>query len=146
MPEISVSIQIKASPEEVWALLTDFERVYQWMWAVDHIQITSKIRTGVGVKTHTVMKLMGFRLESDGEVVEWVENKKLGFRATSGMEWRSLLTLEPSPVGTKVTYAVNYKVPGALVGRVIDQFMIRREVLKVLECCMERARALLEGK
>jgi len=84
LDHIERSIETRARPEEVWALISDLERIPEWAKGyVEREMITSKQRTGVGTTTHEVGVAFGKPYEKDFIVTDWVEKERISFSSTS---------------------------------------------------------------
>jgi len=75
MTTIQRTMEIGASPERVWKLLTDLDRFHKW--APVKMRLTSE-RQGLGAIYHSTGKLFGVNFEIDQRCVEWEENKRWG--------------------------------------------------------------------
>lgn len=112
MDHIEKTIEIKAPPEEVWALLSDLERIPEWAKGYTEREvITSKQRTGVGTTTHEVGVAFGKPYEKDFIITEWVEKEKISFSSTSGWPWKGSWIMKPTKEGTLFTYVVDFELP-----------------------------------
>jgi uncharacterized protein YndB with AHSA1/START domain len=112
LDHIEKTIEIKAPPEEVWALLSDLERIPEWAKGYTEREvITSKQRTGVGTTTHEVGVAFGKPYEKDSIITEWVEKEKISFSSTSGWPWKGSWIMKPTKEGTLFTYVVDFELP-----------------------------------
>jgi uncharacterized protein YndB with AHSA1/START domain len=112
LDHIEKTIEIKAPPEEVWALLSDLERIPEWAKGYTEREvITSKQRTGVGTTTHEVGVAFGKPYEKDFIITEWVEKEKISFSSTSGWPWKGSWIMKPTKEGTLFTYVVDFELP-----------------------------------
>ena len=112
MPHVEKSIEIKAPVEKVWALISDVERVPEWAKGyTEKEMITSKQRTGVGLKTHEVGVAFGKPYEKDFVATEWVEKEKIVFETTTGWPWKGSWIMKNTKDGTLFTYTVDFELP-----------------------------------
>ena len=112
MDHVEKTIEIKAPPEKVWALMADLERIPEWAKGYTEREvITSKQRTGVGTTTHEVGVAFGKPYEKDFVIIEWEENKKIAYSSTSGWPWKGSWTMKPIETGTLFTFAVDFELP-----------------------------------
>ncbi len=103
MIRLDFTQDIKAPVERVFAYVTDFRRAAEWQDDVVEATTKSNSRPRVGTKVKTVRLLMGERLESMGQVTEYVPNRKFAFKSTSGPVKYSLSqTFSPSNGGTRL--------------------------------------------
>jgi len=65
--------------------MTDWDRYPEWAKSVEKFEVTSKQRSGVGVTIHEVGVPAGrHRYDVHHKITEFVENKIIAFRITSG--------------------------------------------------------------
>ncbi|MBF4163926.1 SRPBCC family protein [Nocardioides acrostichi] len=99
--ELSESIEIAATPEQVWALVSDIPRMAQWSPQV----IRSTVKDGVVEQGATFTNLNGqgwLRWPTHGKVVRFEPCRDLAFRINeNGTVWSFELT--PIEGGTLVT-------------------------------------------
>ncbi len=100
-PLIEGSVEIAASPEKVWALVSDLKRMPEWS-----PQVRKQFVLGRGVKQGTrTLNVNGqgkLRWPTTAKVVSFEPNKKLAFRI---VENRTVWTydLEATATGTRLT-------------------------------------------
>ncbi len=80
MARIEVMTHIEASPERVWAVLTDWEAQPTWMVDARSVEVTSDHREGVGVVLDCLTDLAGFVVMDRMETIEWDESRVIGVR------------------------------------------------------------------
>ena len=121
------SIEIKASPENVWEMLA-FDRMPEWMSDWKSLAFTSEVRTPedkykLGASAHVTEK----HGEFDLEITESLENEKITARSKGKYKYPWMggqsvtmtvtYTLEPVEEGTKLTYALSYEMRLARLGK-----------------------------
>ena len=121
MKDYSVSVQINATPERVWAVMRDIERWHEWTPTV-----TSVRRAGGGpLRVGERARVFQPRLPPANWVVTEVQEGR-------GFEWESRAPglrilarhhIEPGVSGARVTLSVQFSgVFGGLVGRLTGSF------------------------
>ena len=70
------SIEIAASPEKVWSLLTKRESIMKWHPAAQTFDFVGNQDSGVGAKFYMVGKHDGRIMRSVCEITQWQENKR----------------------------------------------------------------------
>lgn len=104
MIRIEHSVVINRPIEEVFAFVTDIDKMSQWALELREAKKTSEGPVGVGTTFSGVVQLLGRRMENNHEVTEYEPNRKYSFKTTSGpvpMEAES--TFESVAGGTRVT-------------------------------------------
>lgn len=119
------SVGVAASPERVWALLSDFAAISRWAPNVDHSSLMTDQIDGVGAVR---------RIQTAGatvlEIVEsWQPGVELSYRIT-GLppvikELTNTWQLEPESGGTRVTLTTNIdagpRPPQQLVAKAVGR-------------------------
>ena len=120
MVRIERSIEIKAPPEKVWEMLA-LDRQAEWMGEWKSAEYTSEVRTPedkyrVGASAHVTEK----HGEFDLEITESLENEKITARSKGKYKYPWMgggkmtmtvtYTLKTAGEGTKLTYAMDYKI------------------------------------
>ncbi len=84
MIRLNFTQEIHAPVERVFRYVTDFRTASEWQDGVIESTPLTKSRTRVGTKVKTVRMLMGERLESMGEVTEFIPYQKFAFKSKGG--------------------------------------------------------------
>jgi len=143
---IEKSIEIKASPENVWKMLA-LDRWPEWQPAggftslqiENGVKFTSEVNTpedkyriGTSARPTTYDKLTF-------KVTESLKNEKITYLIEEpGRESTITCILEPIEDGTKFTYAVEYEMPGGIFGGFLEKLVLglgigQRTLNKLLE-------------
>ncbi len=147
MGKINRSIEIEASPEEVFNFQNDVDKMNEANKGFIESKMTSEGPVGVGSTTHVVGTASGQHVEMDVEVTEFVKNKRKAERTTGNSKYRSdtLITLEPTDKGTKFTYSIDYKLPYSVLGIIADKLSFHKDLDKGIERSMENVKKCVEG-
>ena len=142
------SIEIKASPKQVWELLA-WDRVQEWEEGyrknLKSIDYTSKISSledkyRSGTTAHVTLK----HGESDLEITESIQNEKITFQSKGGgLNAIIKYLLEPVEGGTKFTYRVDYEIPMGILGRALSR-MFKGSGERDLEKSLENLKSIVE--
>lgn len=100
------SVDIDATPEQIWAALEDAAAWPRWATVITHVEWTSPQPFGVGTTRTVTMRggLVGYE-----EFITWDPHRRLGFRfneaTTNGIHaFAERYTLEPVGGGTRVVW------------------------------------------
>ena len=98
---IEGTVEIAASPEKVWALVSDLKRMSEWSPQVRKQFVLSR-GVKLGTRTLNINGQGKLRWPTTAKVVAFEPNKKLAFKI---VENRSIWTydLEPTGTGTRLT-------------------------------------------
>ena len=129
MIDIEQSIVITRPTEEVFAFMTDVEKLSQWMSELVEAKQSSDGPMDVGTTISAVAKPLGRQVESTLEVVEFESNRRFALKSISGpVTNEDTFTFEPVTDGTKVTRATKGEIGGffKLAEPLVDR-MLRRQ-------------------
>jgi uncharacterized membrane protein len=106
---------------------------------------------GLSMVSHYAGRVMGRELEWEGESVKWRRSELWARKALSGpfakMGMQMEMRFETVGTGTKVTSRIDYRVPYALAGALIDRLYMRRQARKMVNDVVEGIKkAAMEGK
>jgi len=91
---------------------------------------------------------MGRRMEWDGEIVEWAEDARIVWQATSGqpkkMQMRAINWAKKEDGNTRYGLEVEYQPPYSILGKVMDGIMIRRAIMRSVKNSLEKLKAVVE--
>ena len=118
--EVQKSVAINAPPDRVWTFLSDPERILQWYLPLQRFEYVSDVRREVGAPFRFEEKVAGRVMTLECVVTEWTEPQRFSFEMTSGdmmKSYREAWTVEPTPSGSRFTFAEQ----GALANRMLDR-------------------------
>ena len=101
--KVEIGCVIKRPVEEVFDYLADPAKTQEWKPSVLESGAEPQGPIRVGSKIHTVMRILGRRIESTTEVTELVPRKKLVQKANSPFPVQITCWTEPTASGTRVT-------------------------------------------
>ncbi len=129
--KIQKSIKILAKAEKIWPFLVEPATILKWCSPVKTILQTGKQRNGLGTTFYFEERAVGRLMKLNFIVTEWVVNKSVSFKMTSGnlvMGYEQRYTLETTPFGVKVTCFKSVTLPFGILGKFAELF--RRAVSK----------------
>ena len=141
------SIEIKASPEKVFAFILDSKKLNEIGKGNLEMEPTSKEPVGVGSTSHWVATAGENQQEWDMEFTEFVKNKKMVTRTIGASKFKSTISfaLEPTAKGTKLTYSMNYELPYSVLGKLVDKLKVGKDMEKNMGAMMENIKKALEA-
>ena len=140
MIRIEFSVDVNRPASEVFAYLTDANRLPEWQSGAVEAQWQGE--RGQGARIREVRRFLGRRMETELEVTEYEPDRRFALRAVSGpVPFSVTHVLEPRNGGTRVLFVGEgepggfFKVGEPVVARVAErQFRNDFETLKdVLE-------------
>ena len=123
--KIQRSIEIASPPEKIWPFLVQPEKILKWCIFLQKFEYTGEQHSGVGTPFYSEEKAGGRLMKLNFVVTEWVQNKSVACRMTSGnflkgYEQRS--TIEATPSGSRFTYIEESKLPYGVIGKILGLF------------------------
>jgi dehydrogenase/reductase SDR family member 12 len=105
MPETTETTRFNRSPNEVFALLSDFSRLAEWDPMFESSRRLDSGELGVGSRFHVVGSIMGSEVELELEVVEYQPPHRIVLNGTGdGLQTTEDLTVSAVEEGAEVTY------------------------------------------
>lgn len=146
---MTVSVEIDASPEEVWTIVEPVERHVDWMADAVAIRFEGPQTRGVGTSFLCDTKVGPIRLTDRMEITEWEPNRTMGVRHVGLVTGTGRFVLEPLGANTRTrfTWDEELRFPwwlggrlGELIGARLVMGAIWRRNLKTLKRLVEDAR------
>jgi carbon monoxide dehydrogenase subunit G len=128
-------VLLRAPPDRVWEVLTDWERQASWMPDVAWVRVLGQERA-VGAQVQVRMKVFGIPLATDMlRVTAWEPPRRLAIHHEGVVigvaEWR----LEAVEGGTRFTWLEEVRMPPPILGALslllyspFQRFMLRRSI------------------
>lgn len=134
MTAFTRSVQIEATPEEVWPALADFGGVATWNSGVARSYTTSEAITGIGAERTCEFTQLGATAEE--VIAGWDEGRSLTVHILGGRRLppfdgpaEAVFVLEPSgDERTTVEATVTYRLRGGRIGQLLDATVTRRQL------------------
>ena len=144
MTRIEKSTEIKASPEELWPMMSGDGRM-KWYAPLKKIEYTSKERNNVGATYHIFTELAGLKGNYYCETTEVIENEKVGWRTTGGNFTEiGSIALVPTKDGTKVTLTTDYELPYSILGKTVDKLRLHKALENAYETGLNKLKDIME--
>ena len=147
MGRIRVSIDINATPRQVWEIVEPVERHIDWMADAVAIRFQTEQTRGVGTSFFCDTKVGPIKLVDVMTITAWEPEKVMGVKHTGVVTGTGEFTLEPiGSTGTRFTWTESLDFPwwlggplGAFVGGQIVMKAIWRRNLRKLKQLVENA-------
>lgn len=143
--KVEKSIEIAASPEKLWPLLSKKESLLKWHPNAQEFDFIGDQHSGVGAKFFMVGKTDGRLMRSICEITEWQENKKFTFREIWGMtkKFETEFTIEPIKTGSRLTIFWDTVMPYWIIGQIM-LWMMSKQWMKMSEEMLVNIKKLAE--
>ena len=123
--KIQKSIEIAAVAEKIWPFLVEPANIMKWCRTVQRIRHTSEQRSGLRTPFYFEEKAVGRLMKLHFVVSEWVVNRSVAFKMTSGnlvKGYEQKYTLEPTPTGIRCTCFEDVTLPFGILGKFVELF------------------------
>jgi polyketide cyclase/dehydrase/lipid transport protein len=144
---VTVSVDITASPTQVWLIVEPVEDHVDWMADAVAIRFESEQERGVGTTFLCDTKIGPITLTDRMEITEWVPEHRMGVRHSGIVTGEGVFTLEPLAGGTRTrfTWTEALEFPWYFGGR-LGEVVAGRFVLGPLwRRNLKRLKALIES-
>jgi uncharacterized membrane protein len=137
--EHTVTTEIAAPVERVWAIWSDLESMPRWMrW------IESVVTLDDPDLTDWTLAAQGFRFHWKARITSRVEAQQLHWESVGGLPTRGAVRFYPQgPDCTIVRLSVSYELPGVLAP-LMDASIMGGIVVKELQANLDRFRDVVE--
>jgi uncharacterized protein YndB with AHSA1/START domain len=143
MANVQRGVEIKASPEETMALLSDASRWPDWYPGMTEIHVADPFPEKGGKVTFKV-KSAGMSMQISETVLDYQPGKLQLFRMEGMLSGQARWELIPQGDGTALTTTFDYVLPGGVFGRIADALFVERMNAKSLEEGLHNLKALVE--
>jgi uncharacterized protein YndB with AHSA1/START domain len=145
--KVQRSIEVGAPPEKVWPFLVEADKILKWFNLLRKFEYTSEKRGGAGTTFYYEEKSAGQLMKVNYVVTEWVENKKLAFKVTSGSLKKDdqVWSIEATPTGSRFTMFEDLEMPMGIIGKIIGALFGEMMIGKSMEKILGNLKRLAEG-
>ncbi len=143
MAMVQRNVQIKASPQETMALLSDASRWPDWYPGMTQISITPPFPEARG-KVVFKVKSAGVSMPITETVLEYQPGKLQVFQMEGLLSGRARWEVIAEDDGTRLTTTFDYTLPGGVFGKIADSLIVERMNAKSLEQGLQNFKALVE--
>jgi carbon monoxide dehydrogenase subunit G len=145
MAIVQRNVQIKVSPRETMALLSDASRWPEWYPGMTEIDVTAPFPEAGG-KVVFKVKSAGSSMSITETVLDYQPGELQLLQMDGMLSGRARWELAPEGDGTRLTTTFDYALPGGVFGRIADALIVKRMNAKSLEQGLNNFKALVEGQ
>ena len=143
MAIVQRNVQIKASPQETMALLSDASRWPDWYPGMTEIDIAAPFPEAGG-KVVFKVKSAGISMPITETVLDYEPGKLQVLQMDGMLSGRARSEATPDGDGTRRTTTFDYSLPGGVFGKIADALIVRRLNVKSLEEGLQNFKVLVE--
>ncbi|MBZ0277340.1 MAG: SRPBCC family protein [Anaerolineae bacterium] len=146
MPIVEQAIVIAAPVETVFGFIADKpERQPEWWTQFELQERVSPPPTDLGSVSHYVYNMLGVTIKGEHEVIGIDRPEYLHVKTTSGIDSAFEFFFQPDDDGTRLTVRVNYRLPGSVIGQLLNRVIIEQKNESDLNDALHTLKSLLEG-
>ncbi len=143
MAKLEHSVVINRPVEEVFEFMNNIENEKLYRTDLLESEQISEGPIGVGTTTREVTQFLGRKIETTAEVTEYVKNKVVASKSTSGpIPFKFRTSFEPVEEGTKVTMEFEGEIGGFF--KMAESLVIKMG-MKQIEKDFNTLKEMLEG-
>jgi len=143
MAIVQRDVQIRASPQETMALLSEASRWPDWYPGMTELNIAPPFPETGGKVTFKV-KSGGMSIPVTETVLDYQPGKLQLLQMEGMLSGRARRELTPEGDGTRLTTTFDYALPGGVIGKFADALIVKRMNGKSLEDALNNFKALVE--
>ena len=137
--EHTVTTEVQASVENVWAVWSDLEAMPKWMRWIESVKTLDDPDL-----TDWTLAAQGFRFSWKACITQWVEAQQLHWQSVGGLPTKGAVRFYPeAPNRTVVKLSVSYELPGVLAP-LMEPSILGGIVVKELQSNLDRFRDLVQ--
>lgn len=130
MGDVSVSIVIDASPDDIWAAVEQIERHVDWMADADSITFDDDVRRGVGTGFTCVTRVGPIRLRDHMTVTGWEPSRRMAVQHNGIVAGVGEFAIEPiNAISSRFRWDERLDFPwyfgGAVGARIVGGTVLR---------------------
>ena len=128
------SIDVAASPENIWPVITKRENVFEVDRLIRRFDFVGEQHGGVGTMFYMEKETGGRLIRSLCIFTEWEENRKLAFHQFLGGDVKGMqvaYTIEATETGSRITLMHEVTMPYCIIGKIIELLVVRPVMEKV---------------
>jgi uncharacterized membrane protein len=145
MPLVEKSIEINTPVSTVFNMIANQpERQPEWWPPMELQERVTPPPTQLGSKSRYVYNMMGVKIKGEHEVLEMHENEYLKVKTISGIDSTFEFVFAPNGKGSSLTVRVDYKLPGAIIGQLLNKLVIEQKNETDLEDGLQNLKTILE--
>jgi uncharacterized protein YndB with AHSA1/START domain len=142
--EIHLELPVAASPERVFAIYADPDRVPEWRPSIREVAEVTGPMSEVGTRFTT--RYRGRAPDSQGTVVASDPPRLHALAGGGTVSYETRLELAPEGTGSRLRFDLSVRLPGGPVGRLAGELLLRRRIERETTLDLTRLKELAEAR
>ncbi|MBW3577274.1 MAG: SRPBCC family protein [Actinobacteria bacterium] len=147
MAQIQESVEIERTPQEVFEVLTDLDRLVLWATMVveNHDLPDGPLQSGDSFRQ--TLRVAGLNLETEWTVLEVDPPRQVMYeaQAAGGGRLHMAQRVTEAGAGCRVEVDVDYDLPGGFLGEALDRLYVERRNQREAKHTLENLKDLMES-
>jgi hypothetical protein len=145
--KLDLHLFIRAAPETVWDILSDFDGQLRWMEDLRRIDVDGRQQAGLGCEMRVTSDLFGLPVVREVmEITAWEPPTHLGVRHGGGFTGTGDFLVERVPGGSVFTWREEFQPPLGILGEMGFNLVVGPHMRRVFKRSMENLRQLAEAR
>lgn len=145
MARLELRVHIRATQEQIWPILADFETQERWMVDLRSLEIVSETKTGVGAKMKVTSELFGLPVVKDVMLVDYWQPPSLYCVIHMGQfTGTGYFELRPAAGGTEFIWVEEFRPPLGPLGELGFNLLVGPHLRRVFSRSMSNVKRLAE--
>ncbi|MBZ5619986.1 MAG: SRPBCC family protein [Acidobacteriia bacterium] len=145
MSKIIRTVKLPADPQRVIEYISDVQNHPAFISPLKSVTGLSGGSHQIGTHWDWTFLMAGVEIQGRAETVAFEEGRHFSFRTTSGVESTFSYSAEQDGNGSKFTLQVEYKVPSAVLAKVLDSAIVERQNEAEGDRTAANLKAIFEG-
>ena len=146
MGHISRTIHVEATPEQVFDLVSNPERLREWQVPAAEVKDITGTPGTVGLGWTTASTFAGRKMETPMNITAFERPRLLEMKSTGSMAGTVRGRLEPAAGGTDVAIECDYEMPLGFVGDAANKLFFEKSVGDSWDKSLEKFKSIVEAE
>ncbi|OHU55730.1 hypothetical protein BKG83_16055 [Mycobacteroides chelonae] len=147
MVEVRTVGAVDRPPAEVFAYVSDFRRMTEWVFGITRVESVGQPEQGLGAVYEGAVDLGPKTLSSTAKVTRWEQDQLITVDSVAGFNFNATVRLKPDGVSrTRLDFELNYAHSGGIAARALGKTIepllamaARHTTAKLCDSCMKAA-------
>ena len=146
MTKVEASIEINKPVKEVFSYASDWKHWQEWREGISELKLTNETERGNNTRYAYKAPVAWLKFNLETEIHYFREN--IGWQGIvhTGLPHKTQWHFESKMNKTMVTYTLEYSPPWFLIGPLLDYFILKPNLRRILEGSLQNLKAHLENQ
>ena len=143
---VTESVRIHAPVEKVFTYVTDPENWTQYVTSLVSVREISGVQPEPGTTFAWTYRMLGINFNGTGEVMVVRKNKTFAMRMQGAFPVEESFLFEKDGAATILTVAVEYEVPGKVLGVIANRLVVEKVNRKEAQAVLRKIKTICEAE